>query len=50
MAKSVRGKNVKGPGWRGTCPECSKTGVKLLWNKKTSDGKQIKVCKVCGSK
>jgi len=43
VAKNKRGKNIKAPGWRGTCPSCSKTGVKLLWEKG-----DLKVCKACG--
>jgi uncharacterized protein (DUF983 family) len=43
MGKAKRGKNVKGTGWRGTCPSCGKTGVKLLWEKG-----EAKVCKACG--
>jgi hypothetical protein len=43
MAKAKRGKNIKAPGWRGTCPSCKKTGVKLLWEKGDA-----KVCKACG--
>jgi rRNA maturation endonuclease Nob1 len=43
MAKAKRGKNIKTLGWRGTCPSCKKTGVKLLWEKE-----KVNVCKACG--
>jgi rRNA maturation endonuclease Nob1 len=43
MAKAKRGKNIKTLGWRGTCPSCNKTGVKLLWEKD-----KLHVCKACG--
>ncbi|WDV46575.1 hypothetical protein PV797_02495 [Clostridiaceae bacterium M8S5] len=46
MAKNTRGKNVKREaGWRGTCPQCKRDGVKLLW---TGDNEQ-QVCKICGN-
>lgn len=50
MAKTTRGNNIKKLGWRGTCPLCSRTGVKLLWTGKTEDGKELKTCKVCNKK
>jgi uncharacterized protein (DUF983 family) len=43
VAKAKRGKNIKEPGWRGTCPSCGKSGVKLLWEREN-----VKVCKACG--
>ena len=47
MGKTNRGKNIKKtPGWRGKCPICNRTGVKLMWT--NADGQ--KVCKICGSK
>lgn len=48
MSKTKRGKNVKKiPGWRGTCPACKRTRVKLLWiGDKEAEGS--KVCKRCG--
>lgn len=50
MAKNVRGKEVKKElGWRGTCPICKRTGVKLLWLAK-KDNEDIKVCKICGER
>ena len=50
MAKLYRGKNIKKlPNWRGTCPICKRTGVKLLWDKITETGK-IKACKMCANK
>ncbi|GKX67342.1 hypothetical protein [Inconstantimicrobium mannanitabidum] len=46
MAKNKRGKAIKKIlNWRGTCPICKRTRVKLLWEK---DGQ--KVCKICGNK
>ena len=48
MAKPKRGKtNLTVKNWRGTCPKCSKTGKKLLWDMKDDAGKTIKVCKIC---
>ena len=50
MAKTKRGKNIKNiPNWRGSCSNCERTGVKLLWDKRTDNG-GIKVCKICGNK
>lgn len=48
MGKSVRGKNIKKSGWRGTCPVCKRTGVKLLWSAKIGDEKEVNACKRCG--
>lgn len=49
MAKNKRGRNIKKtPNWRGTCPICKRTGVKLLWNKVTGNV-TINVCKLCGN-
>jgi len=46
--KTKRGNEIKKtPNWRGTCPSCSRTGVKLLWTKVDGE-KNIKVCKHCG--
>jgi rRNA maturation endonuclease Nob1 len=48
MAKTNRGKAIRGTkDWRGTCPICKRTGVKLL-SDKTVDGENLKVCKICG--
>lgn len=48
MGKSKRGRNIKKTeGWRGTCPVCKRTGVKLLWVK-TEGEDTLKVCKRCG--
>jgi transcription elongation factor Elf1 len=48
MAKTKRGKNLKKiEGWRGTCPVCGRTRVKLLWTKVTEDATE-KCCKLCG--
>lgn len=50
MAKTNRGKVVKKQeNWRGTCPICKRTGVKLLWTKVMEDGSKPKVCKICGN-
>lgn len=46
MAKAKRGRNIKAVGWRGTCPVCNRTGVKILWDK-TVDGNKTKCCKAC---
>ena len=49
MPKPKRGKLIKStPGWRGTCPLCNRTGVKLLWEKTVNESKK-KVCKQCGA-
>ncbi|WP_170311621.1 hypothetical protein [Vallitalea okinawensis] len=51
MAKNFRGRRMKlEKGWRGTCPICNRTGVKLLWTSTDSEGKEIKVCKICDKK
>lgn len=49
MAKAKRGRNIKAPGWRGTCPLCARTGVKLLWDKTSDAGAKLKVCKRCNA-
>jgi ribosomal protein L37AE/L43A len=50
MSKPKRGKNIKAtPNWRGTCPACGRTGVKLLWTKVNEDHNQQSVCKRCGN-
>lgn len=50
MGKSKRGGNIKKtPNWRGVCPLCNRTGVKLLWDK-VMDGDSIKICKSCSTK
>ena len=47
MPKPKRGKLARTiKAWRGTCPSCNRTGVKLLWEKSGED-KPIKVCKQC---
>lgn len=49
MAKPRRGKNVKAiDGWRGTCPVCKRSAVKLLWTAYDENDKEISVCKHCG--
>ena len=48
MPKPKRGKLVRNiKGWRGTCPLCKRTGIKLLWEKSEGDATH-KVCKRCG--
>lgn len=50
MAKPKRGKHIKAiPNWRGTCPVCERTGVKLLWTRIKEDKSLLNVCKRCGS-
>ncbi len=47
MAKNKRGHWIKKEsGWRGTCPICHRTRVKVLWDKQV-DGAPAKVCKRC---
>ncbi|MCL2399656.1 MAG: hypothetical protein FWC91_07945 [Defluviitaleaceae bacterium] len=49
MPKPKRGRGIKSnSGWRGTCPLCKRTGVKLLWEKAVEGDKKT-VCKQCGS-
>lgn len=49
MPKPRRGSNAKKiPNWRGTCPNCSRTRVKVLWNMMLN-GQVTKVCKHCGT-
>ncbi|SEO35635.1 hypothetical protein [Paenibacillus sp. OV219] len=51
MPKSTRGKslwNTPSHG-RGTCPACGTTRIKLLYSRSRTDGKIIKVCKLCRS-
>jgi rRNA maturation endonuclease Nob1 len=51
MGKAKRGRNIKKmAGWRGNCPACSRTGVKLLWEKSGGDNSKLKVCKICGNR
>ncbi|MCL1858217.1 MAG: hypothetical protein FWF92_03170 [Oscillospiraceae bacterium] len=46
--KTKRGNAIKStPNWRGTCPSCKRTGVKLLWTKVEGES-SLKVCKHCG--
>ncbi len=50
MSKPKRGKHAKAvPGWRGTCPACNRTGLKLLWTKIMENNNQQSVCKRCGN-
>ena len=48
VAKAKRGKNIKKPGWKGTCPVCGRTGVKLLWETKNEENESLNVCNRCG--
>lgn len=51
VGKAKRGRGIKKTAnWRGSCPACERTGVKLLWEKLNDEGNSIKVCKMCGSK
>lgn len=52
MAKTLRGRNLRNSSeWnRGQCPNCKRTGVKLLWDSTNENGKEIKVCKQCKNK
>lgn len=48
MSKAHRGSGIrelKSSG-RGTCPVCSRTGIKLLYEVE-KEGKKIKICKEC---
>jgi len=45
--KTHRGRAIKATkDWRGTCPLCKRTGVKILWEKMDGETK-LKVCKHC---
>ena len=48
MAKPHRGKGIRElfASGRGTCPVCTKTGIKLLYEQE-ADGLKVKVCKPC---
>lgn len=49
MSKPRRGKNIRSTeNWRGTCPLCKRTGVKLLWVALDENNKDLNVCKHCG--
>ncbi|BCN31801.1 hypothetical protein [Anaeromicropila herbilytica] len=51
MAKPNRGASIKSKeNWRGTCPCCKRTRVKLLWTKVTENKEKLTVCKHCGNK
>jgi len=49
--KPYRGSYVKKtiPNWRGTCPICGRTRVKILWTAVQGEG-NVKVCKACRNK
>lgn len=38
------------PSARGTCPNCSSTGVKLTYELTKNDGTVLQVCKLCRNK
>ena len=47
MAKPRRGKTIKVmKNWRGTCPVCARTGVRIVYEK-THNEQKLKVCKRC---
>jgi hypothetical protein len=48
MSKNHRGKGLKGlpARGRGTCPKCSRTGIKVVYELKIDD-QTIKTCKEC---
>ena len=47
MAKQKRGKALKlEKNWRGTCPLCGRTRVKLAWPE-TGERNARKICKAC---
>lgn len=49
MSKPKRGKTIRTmKNWRGECPKCHRTGVRLLWEATDEDSKKLKVCKRCG--
>ena len=49
MPKPKRGKLARAiKNWRGVCPICNRTGVKILWEKNDGD-KALRVCKQCGA-
>ncbi|WP_432664296.1 hypothetical protein R9X47_27680 [Wukongibacter baidiensis] len=50
MAKNYRGKNIRKPGWRGTCQTCKREAVKVLWTTTDKDDNELKICKICNSK
>ena len=47
MSKNHRGTELKlTTGWRGTCPVCKRTGIKVLYEQQI-DEKKVSVCKQC---
>ena len=50
MGKTKRGKNIKSATYRGTCPLCTRTRVKLMWEGKDQADNSVKVCKCCAAK
>jgi hypothetical protein len=50
MSKSHRGKGTRELPLhgRGVCPNCKRTGIKLLYEQEVN-GEKIKVCKICNS-
>lgn len=51
MPKPNRGKELKRttPGWRGTCPLCSRKRVRKIWHVVNGE-ETIRVCKHCRNK
>ncbi len=52
MPKAHRGSEVRKllNRSRGTCPVCSRTGIKLLYKRELTEGTQTSICKQCNSK
>ncbi len=52
MSKNRRGKGLVSlpNNGRGECPICKRTAIKLVWEWKDKDGKEINVCKNCRAK
>jgi len=49
MSKAFRGKTIRrNSGFRGTCPICGRTRVKIVWTKVMEDGTKSVCCKLCG--
>lgn len=50
MAKQKRGKVLKlEKNWRGTCPLCGRTRVKIAWPETNTRGSRM-ICKACYAK
>lgn len=49
MSKAFRGKVIRrNKDFRGTCPICGRTRVKVVWTKVLEDGTKSCCCKLCG--